>query len=720
MKNKIRLLLSIILSGVLFSVSFFTRDAYAYDYAMSGAALDGVLTVTEIPASGGANGYSALGGYRVDYTVNGPWTAYSNIEEGYFYTGDYLSASGGCHFCYAPSGTPWEQGAIALGCITGETVISRTPANEQPSFSCSYTVRSLSELKNYIAFAYNPAGGAYIHISDEFGPNYHVWRYMNLKSAPVNRSSSVDVTVPTISISAAPVGTSVRNNGVNWAQKARISVTASDSQARPESVRIYKNGVLFKTLSNSGNQTNFSTYVDVTENATYSAETTDKVGNVSARQSVAVNFIDLKQPVIRSITKSSDEFVKSLTISVSASDDGSGLHSSAYAFPNDGWGSGNTFETTENGTFVVRVRDALGNENQGSITVNNVDSTPPVIVKVDKEPIGEDKIKIIVTAKDNDGGSGLDEKAYSFDGGKTWQEENEFITDKNGEYEIVVRDKLEQTDDKKVTVSEIPEKKKDEKEKKDEGKDNKDNKNNDSSNDNHKDNTSDNKEDQSKENTDTSSGPNINDDPGSGPAPAASPDAGKSINENTKKKKNAKKKSNDNNEDVVSANTITDNNANSDENNKSVKKSKVKMYSEPEVLKSAPEDISDQVKVQTKKERSMPEKIAAALLIFIIAMALLGALLYLLLYYLRRSCELFGVDEKGRKEKLARLFIFTEDDGDFGVNVPDSKLGNLGTGDYAMTFSLSFLADHEGEDIIISIDGRKIRERIADEIRFFI
>lgn len=111
--------------------------------------------------------------------------------------------------------------------------------------------------------------------------------------------------------------------------------------------------------------------------------------------------------------------------------------------------TGDEVEVSSNGIYKVRLNVENDDINQEElvlcIEVENMDQTPPIIESAECIEKDGKKTNIIqVTAKDlqPDGttGSGLDEEAYSFDGGKTWQRENEMELEKNGEVFIAVRD----------------------------------------------------------------------------------------------------------------------------------------------------------------------------------------------------------------------------------------------------------------------------------------
>ena len=104
-----------------------------------------------------------------------------------------------------------------------------------------------------------------------------------------------------------------------------------------------------------------------------------------------------------------------------------------------------------NGTYKMRVsvNEALFDsaDAEVALTVSNIDSTAPEITAVtyDESSVWSKSNLITVTASDlqPDGtsGSGLDETAYSFDGGVTWQSDNTYVASASATVQIRVRDK---------------------------------------------------------------------------------------------------------------------------------------------------------------------------------------------------------------------------------------------------------------------------------------
>lgn len=154
--------------------------------------------------------------------------------------------------------------------------------------------------------------------------------------------------------------------------------------------------------------------------------------------------VDKSLPVITEddITGIPTEWTKdNVTITVNASDDGTGVV--AYSLDKNNWQTDNTFDISENGTYTLYAKDAVGNVSEGtSITVDKIDKEAPVIssVAIDPDTWTNKAVTLIVTVYDE--GCGLAENAYKMDNGE-WQASNEFIVDDSEEHTFYVRDKFE-------------------------------------------------------------------------------------------------------------------------------------------------------------------------------------------------------------------------------------------------------------------------------------
>lgn len=158
-----------------------------------------------------------------------------------------------------------------------------------------------------------------------------------------------------------------------------------------------------------------------------------------------VSNVDRTPPVVSDISVSEKGFTSGkVTLSVTAKDD-SGLPDKFISWNGGVYGNNTTFDVTENGTYEVVVKDQAGNTVKKTITVDNIDTAAPVITATETTPVPwyEGSCTITVTAKDmgngNDG-SGLAEKPYSWDEGKTWTEESSYSINDTQTVSIWVKD----------------------------------------------------------------------------------------------------------------------------------------------------------------------------------------------------------------------------------------------------------------------------------------
>lgn len=771
-----RLLLMLFLIGV-FWLWKGAADVQAYNFSMTGAGRGGTVTIEPVLGNLQANGFYSLGGYEVTYTISGAaWNAFDSSFGGYFYVGNQLNVSGGCSFGYHHSGGMiWEDGAICLGSMPDGRQIARCDA-DSGAVSCTFQINSLEELPAYIAYGYQPAPSAYLHISDEYGDRFHIWYYQELKNVPVSNMSAVDVTGPSLNVSAVPVGNTVNVKGKLWSQKAAIKAVAEDNQSGPGKIRFFQNGTLLKEQENNGNAFSMDGECQVIQNGVFCVQAYDRLQNASDPQNVTVNCIDTQAPVIDSLKTAEKEWCRENKITVDTYDAGCGLAELPFSWNNGPWTADQELKVKENGIYTLKVRDALGNQISKTVEIDNIDNKPPVIqykqrpkgktvyvggkiwsteaaveitvldtgsgikqirvldrtgkaVKIwenhedekktsvifeapglekgiyeiaaedmtgndtkeyaelhfidndppviqgfEQERAEDGSVRVVVLAEDHEGGCGLAQKAYSFDGGKTWQEEPYKSVEQNGVYQVIVRDALDQCSKASLKVDLIQDKKEEEKE------------------------------------------PESDDDKKS-----------VSSNDNSEKKDEPNEKD-DKRPIVKSSEKET-------ENGKEVKKSKIVSLVKGAVEKS--KDFHSSVQRETitieetleKPEKNRikqlePEKdeetepvqkgIFAVLLLLFLA-GLTGLILYLVLSWLQYSCVVYGIGEKTEKIRLCRLPV-TWKDGEWQIKVPDKRLGTHGTGKYLFVFHSSFIKEETPGFVMIYLDGKALREKLEEEI----
>ena len=173
----------------------------------------------------------------------------------------------------------------------------------------------------------------------------------------------------------------------------------------------------------------------------------------------SVSVYDLTEPVVENVTINGIQFYANETlltieIVVEAVDNSDSSLEYWYERKSDGYCSEVTGENTfsvilnKNDIIELYIRDESGNVIKYEKEICYVDTQAPVIkdISVSPEKVwinGEAKITVIA----EDELSGLHDRAYSFDGGATWQENNVFVLEQSQILKILVRDKVENISD---------------------------------------------------------------------------------------------------------------------------------------------------------------------------------------------------------------------------------------------------------------------------------
>ena len=246
--------------------------------------------------------------------------------------------------------------------------------------------------------------------------------------------SKIDKVAPTIS--------SVTGNPTAWTKgDVTLTITASDAESGLASTPYsFDNGATWV----SSNKQVF------TQNKEVIIKVRDVAGNITTYNKIVINKIDKNAPTISSVVKNPGTWTTgNVTLTVTAADAGSGLHSSAYSFDGGStWQTANTKTYTNNTNgIVIKVRDALGNTaTYQTINITNIDRTAPIISKVEGNPTAWTNKDVTLKITATDAGCGLHDTPYSFDGGVTWQKEaSKVYTENTKNIVIKVRDKLGNT-----------------------------------------------------------------------------------------------------------------------------------------------------------------------------------------------------------------------------------------------------------------------------------
>lgn len=120
--------------------------------------------------------------------------------------------------------------------------------------------------------------------------------------------------------------------------------------------------------------------VDITQNGKWIAYCRDESGN-KAQEEKDIIVVDNKAPVVSLSLEENETWCTENKILVDAKD---GLSIEyCYSCPqtgeDSGWSTKNEFVISQNGTWIVKVRDAVGNMTEEEITIDNIDNHAPVI-----------------------------------------------------------------------------------------------------------------------------------------------------------------------------------------------------------------------------------------------------------------------------------------------------------------------------------------------------
>ncbi|MBD5469121.1 MAG: hypothetical protein HDR21_13345 [Lachnospiraceae bacterium] len=236
---------------------------------------------------------------------------------------------------------------------------------------------------------------------------------------------NIDYEVPKI----VSVKKSTESQYINGAIRVRVSAqdVVSEGYAREISVNYSTDGY---NWSDSGE---FSLMLDGTQEIFVR----DAAGNISTAP--VTIYQDTTPPSI-SGTQMPQHWTKDVVcLTVTASDDQSGIPEWAYQWGDGDWNPASLFNVTANGDYPVTVRDAAGNTASYTFHVTQIDKVAPAVsARLATEDWYDGSNTIYIQASDQE--SGLAELAYSYDGGATWTANTGYEISTSGDYLILVRD----------------------------------------------------------------------------------------------------------------------------------------------------------------------------------------------------------------------------------------------------------------------------------------
>ena len=182
----------------------------------------------------------------------------------------------------------------------------------------------------------------------------------------------------------------------------------------------------------------------IDQSGTYNVYVRDRLGNSTSladeSKSIEITNIDMQAPDISGKQTPEGWTNGAVLLTATAEDGQSGLHENAYSWDGNEWLPSAERSVTENGSYTLTVRDRLGNQSEYTFTVSGIDYGMPVIESWTVSTVAPTRVPVKIVVQAGDYESGLAMQAYSLDG-EHWQSENVFLINKNGTYNIYVRDK---------------------------------------------------------------------------------------------------------------------------------------------------------------------------------------------------------------------------------------------------------------------------------------
>lgn len=313
----------------------------------------------------------------------------------------------------------------------------------------AYTAESAEEPTIYVDGAVDPADD--VQISDgviDFGT------WLADQSAWVGVLCDPDGTVtgtePSVQLDTQAPRVTVSGNPTAWG-KAPVTLTVQADDGNGYGAVAYRmdNGQWQKAPE-----------FRVKANGTYTFYAKDAVGNVSTGETVEVQYVDANAPeigVVLDPPNAGEQWTNGkVKVTVTGKDSESGLAEKAFKMDEGQWQESDTFVIQDNKEHNFYVRDAVGNEAKQQAKADRYDDIAPTINQVQVKlgnlvlkqgtPIS-DKITYTyhIDATDNAGGSGI--KAFSCNGGETWQTSGDFELKGGESYDFRVKDQAENVSD---------------------------------------------------------------------------------------------------------------------------------------------------------------------------------------------------------------------------------------------------------------------------------
>ena len=246
--------------------------------------------------------------------------------------------------------------------------------------------------------------------------------------------SKVDKLLPTATVTGNPTAWTNGN--------ATLTITGADTLSGVKSVTLPDGTVV------SGKTGSYT----ATANGTYTFKVTDNAGNVTTKNET-VSKIDKTNPTI-SVTGNPTSWTNgNATLTITASDSGSGVKSITKPDGTVVTGSSTTYTVSANGTYTFKVTDNVGNVLTHNVSVTKIDKTNPTAT-VTGNPTAWTKNNATLTITGADSGSGV-KSITKPDGTVVTGSSTTYTVSANGTYTFKVTDNAGNVLTHNVSVTKI-------------------------------------------------------------------------------------------------------------------------------------------------------------------------------------------------------------------------------------------------------------------------
>ena len=234
------------------------------------------------------------------------------------------------------------------------------------------------------------------------------------------QDGTVNIDISTITFSCAPA-----NDSEHWTNQD-VTVTVSASYAASEVAKIeysLDSGASWTEITYTTEKT-AGTFT-LTEAGDFTIRSTSTRPDFFAEET-GTAYIDKLAPVIDSVSWDTAWTNQDVTVTVSVSDDLSGVAKTEYSVAGGAWTEfTNTFSMTQNGSFKVRAADKAGNVVQSDdyqiTNIDKVDPTMSLAVSTETDWYHWTNQDVTVTVSASDKLSGVAKIEYTFEG-SAWKD----------------------------------------------------------------------------------------------------------------------------------------------------------------------------------------------------------------------------------------------------------------------------------------------------------